>query len=361
MSKMYKPVLLFLFVALGATLTSCSGTPDKKSVAHAAVTVQTVLPQLQSESGISASGQIEAEDIAKIGTRMMGYVKEVPVKIGDRVKKGTLLIRIADDELNAKNAQTQAMIHEAEAAYNSARRDLERFTALYKKGSVSAKELENITLHYESMSAKVEMARQMSSEVMANQSYTRITAPFDGIVTQVNIQQGALANPGIPLVVMEKKGVKIINSSVSESAIRLLTEGMKVHVTVQSAQLAFESTLVEKSISSLASGGQFQIKIAVPAAMTEEVYSGMYVNLFIPTSAHTQHEKLNLLIPAKALVEKEGLKGVYVVSKDQKALLRWVRVGKMWGESIEILSGLDGGEKVILQSESRLYNGVPVR
>lgn len=359
MKSNYKYAAATLLLSTAVTLVSCSSKEDKTTTTQAAVRVHTMQPTAQSENGIVANGQIESEDIARIGTRMMGYVTSVKVKVGDQVRAGQLLLTISDDELKAKAAQTSAMIKEAEAAHRMAKKDYDRFAQLYAKKSVSAKEFENVTLQYESVSAKLEMARQMKNEVDANRSYTNITAPFAGVVTQVNIDNGALANPGMPLITIEREGDLILTASVPESAIAQVNPGMKAIVTVKSANKTFETTIREKSTSSVGTGGQYLLKVAIPQEMKGQLYSGMYANVLIPTAA-TPDWGNNLLIPQSAIKNREGLKGVYVVSADGKAMLRWVRTGKTFGDQIEILSGLNPQDQVIVKADGRLTNGSSV-
>lgn len=360
MKSTYKYTAAALLLSTALFMASCSGKSDKKRESEANIKVVTIEPSAQSENGIVANGQIESEDIARIGTRMMGYVTSVKVKVGDKVRAGQLLMTISDDELKAKAAQTSAMIKEAEAAHRMAKKDYDRFAQLFAQKSVSAKEFENVTLQYESVSAKLEMARQMKKEVDANRSYTNITAPFAGVVTQVNIDNGALANPGMPLVTVERDGDLIVTATVPESAIAKVNAGMKAIVTVKSVNKTFETTIREKSTSSVGTGGQYLLKVAIPQEMKGQLYSGMYANVLIPT-ATTGDWNNNLMIPQSAVKTREGLKGVYVVSADGKAMLRWVRTGKTFGDQVEIISGLNPQDQVIVKADGRLINGSSVK
>lgn len=360
MKSTYKYTAATLLLSTVLVLVSCSDKEDKTKGTDTNIRVVTIQPFAQSENGVVANGQIESEDIASIGTRMMGFVTSVKVKVGDRVRSGQLLMTISDDELKAKSAQTSAMIKEAEAAHRMAKKDYDRFAQLYAKKSVSAKEFENVTLQYESVSAKLEMARQMKKEVDANRSYTNITAPFAGVVTQVNIDNGTLANPGMPLVTVERDGDLIVTASVSESVIAKVNPGMKAIVTIKSANKSFETTIREKSTSSVGTGGQYLLKVAIPQEMKGQLYSGMYANVLIPT-ATTGDWSHNLMIPQSAIKTREGLKGVYVVSADGKAMLRWVRTGKNFGDQIEIISGLNPQDQVIVKADGRLINGSSVK
>ena len=114
----------------------------------------------------------------------MGYITKLTVQVGDHVHKGQLIATISNNDIVAKRAQAEAMISEAEAALKNAQKDYDRFSALYKEQSASAKELDNVTLQYNSAQSRVESAKQMRNEINAMLAYTQLTAPFAGIVTQ---------------------------------------------------------------------------------------------------------------------------------------------------------------------------------
>lgn len=284
----------------------------------------------------------------------MGTVSKVHVHVGQKVSKGAALVSIQDDELIAKEDQTKAMIAETKAAFDMAERDYKRYQTLFEKNSVSRKELENVTLNYQSMKAKYSTARNMQKEVEAQRGYTRLRAPFDGVITQVSADNGMLASPGIPLVVIEKPEALEVVASVTESDIASVNEGMQAYITIKSMNKMFATTVREKSPSSTTTGGQYIIKLSIPDSIKSGVYTGMYVHVFIPVKK--EHTSKGLLIPQSALVEKDQLKGVYIVSSNNKALLRWVRLGKQWGNDVEVLSGLNPEDKVITSSEGRLFN-----
>lgn len=140
--------------------------------------VETYSPTQFSSDDIYLSGVVSAKQTAVISTRMMGFVRKVYVKQGDRVKQGQLLIVINSDDLNAKKAQAQAMITEAEAAAKNAQRDYERFPeiAYPKKCFGQGTGKYGIEQHFHAI--KVKIARQMLNEVNAMLAYTHITAPF---------------------------------------------------------------------------------------------------------------------------------------------------------------------------------------
>ncbi len=112
------------------------------------------------------------------------------------------------------------MVIEAEAAAKNTQRDFERFKRLREQNSVSDKELENVELQNTSINARLQVARQSLNEVNAMLAYTNIQAPFSGIVSQKMIDEGSMANPGMPLLVIEQGGDLQVVASVSETYIQ---------------------------------------------------------------------------------------------------------------------------------------------
>ena len=183
---------------------------------------------------VTASGKIEAENSANVSTRMMGYVTKVHVKVGQKVGAGQLLVSVNNTDLQAKKAQVDASILQATAAFNNAKKDYERFTALFNQQSASQKELDDMTSRYEMAKAGLEGAKQMRNEVMAQFSYSNIKAPFSGEVTNTFVKEGDMANPGMPLVSVEGDSRMQVTAMVSESDIAQITNGMAVKVLVKS-------------------------------------------------------------------------------------------------------------------------------
>lgn len=347
-----------VFILTTVWVTSCSEEKPVQRSAGAPVTVTLSTPFLNNTTGITASGQLNASEAAILSTRIMGFIQAVHAKPGETVKKGQLLISIASNDILAKKAQAEAMVSEAEAALADAKKDLIRYQELYKQQSASQKELENMTLRHESIEAKAEAAKQMLRETEAMLAYTRITAPFEGVVTQKMASEGNMTNPGMPLLILEKKGTYEVTTSVAESDISSLTAGMPAVVLLKSNGQRLTGKVSEISPSSSYSGGRYGVKVALQTIEATNLYAGMAATIIFSTPDSASETPL---IPVSALVYKDQLVGVYTVSESNTALLRWVRTGKKVDDKIEILSGLNAQEKFILKADGKLYNGVPVQ
>jgi len=342
-------------------LNACSGGSKKKNETNekpVAVTLSTVSTGTQPV--ILASGEVEAVQTANISTRVMSRITQIFVKTGDRVNKGQLLVRVWDEDIKAKRAQADAMIAEAEGAYATAQRDYDRFNNLYKQQSATAKEVDNVTLQHSSAEARLAAAKQMRSEVNAILSYSSLTAPFSGVVTQKLAEVGSIANPGMPILTIEQNGILQVSASVAESDISNIHLGDVANVQIKSAGEFLDGKIIQINPSSQFSGGQYIVKISIPGTAKKEVYAGMFASVSIPMKDIRQDKNDVVLVPLSAIFNRDELTGIYTVSANNTALLRWIRLGKTYGDKVEVISGLSKNEKFIGSSENKLYNGAPV-
>jgi RND family efflux transporter MFP subunit len=290
----------------------------------------------------------------------MGYITKIHVKVGQKVGAGQVLVSINNTDLQAKKAQVEASILQATAGYNNAKKDYDRFVHLFKLQSASQKELDDMTARYEMAKAGLEGAKQMRNEVISQFSYTSIKAPFSGTVTNTYMKEGDMANPGMPLVSIEGATRLQVTSMVSENDITHIKKGMSVKVLVKSSNITHNGIVAEVSESATNTGGQYLVKINLDKT-DSSVLSGMYVNVQFPVSNPAPALNSNMvLIPETALVKQGQLTGIYTIGSGNVAILRWLRIGKSYGNQVEILSGLNANEHYINSAEGKLYNGTSV-
>lgn len=208
--------------------------------------------------------------------------------------------------------------------------------------------------------AGLEGAKQMRNEVISQFSYSNITAPFSGTVTNTFVKEGDMANPGMPLVSVEGATRLQVTAMVSENNIASIKKGMAVKVLVKSSNSNLTGTVSEVSSSATNTGGQYLVKINLDKT-DSSVLSGMFVNVQFPVSNTIQTTKTEMvLVPETALVKQGQLTGIYTIGTGNVAILRWLRTGKTFGNQVEVLSGLSANEQYIVSAEGKLYNGALV-
>jgi RND family efflux transporter MFP subunit len=355
-----------LFTGIGLLVISACSSNEKKEIktnADTAIVVTVAMPSSDQQQSLNVSGQIEAAQSANISTRVMGYITKLNVKVGDHVGKGQLLATISNDDILAKRAQADAMIAEASAGLKNAQKDYDRFTSLYKQQSASAKELDNVTLQYSSAKSKLEEAKQMRNEVNAMLNYTSLTAPFAGIITQKTADAGSMASPGMPLLTIEQSGSYQVSASVPENTISQIHQGATAMITINAINKTINGTITQVNQSSQYSGGQYMIKVSIPDKEKAGLYAGMYANVSIPVKQVVEAKKGSdeVMVPLASIEHKDELTGLYTIGSNNTALLRWVRLGKVYGDNVEVLSGLARDEQFIVRADGKLYNGISVK
>lgn len=355
-----KKYIYILAVTTVSILTMSCGSDDKKVLVDNTPPIAVKINNVSANNNnpfLAVSGKIQSVNSADLSTRMMGFVSKVYVNVGDRVNKGQLLVSINNTDLQAKRAQVTASITEATAAYNNAKKDYNRFKNLFENNSASQKELDDITTQYEMAKARLDATNQMKNEVNAQFAYSNITAPFSGVVTGKSIKVGDMANPGQPLISVESPGNFEVIAMVPETEISQIKNKVEVDVLVKSINKTLKGKVSEVSTSAKHTGGQYLVKIALDKS-DANILSGMFATVQFPIDKKPDTELV--LIPIEAIITKGQLSGVYTVSQSNTALLRWLRLGRTYGDQIEVLSGLSADESYIVSAEGKLYNGVKV-
>ncbi len=346
-------------IAIAATLTflSCSDSNHQKAQEAEPIAVTTNQITTNTANQLSVSGVIQAVNNATLSTRIMGHVNRVHVNIGDKVSQGQLLVSINNTDLQARRAQVNASINEAQVAVNNAQRDSERFNALFAQNSATQKEVDDMLANYQMAQARLASAQAMKAEVEAQFAYAEIRAPFSGVVTNRFVEAGTMATPGMPLIAIEAPGSFEVRATVPERTIGQINTGDKVSININAINKTIEGTLSQVSASATTSGGQFPIKVALNES--NNLKSGMFATVIFSVE-QTEDQPQIITVPKQAIITQGDLRGVYTVSQQNTAMLRWLRLGRSFGDQVEVLSGLSPQEAVIVSAEGKLFNGAKV-
>jgi len=355
--KEYIHIIAFFTASL--FIVSCNSENKKVAVDNSpAITVKVNKVAVNNNNPfLSVSGKIQATKSADVSTRMMGFIDKVHVNVGDNVKKGQLLVSINNADLQAKKAQVNAGITQAETAFINAEKNYNRFKNLMANNSISQKEMDDMTANYQMAKAGLESAKQMKNEINAQFSYSNITAPFSGIITNKNIETGDMANPGMPLISLETPSNFEVIAMIPETEISEIEKGTEVNVLVKAIDKTIKGKVSEVSTSAKNTGGQYLVKIDLEKTEVA-ILSGMFSTVQFPVERKTASSMV--LIPAEAIIKNGQLAGVFTVSQSNTALLRWLRLGRIYGNQVEVLSGLNANESYIVSAEGKLFNGAKI-
>jgi len=342
---------------LGAVLVGCGGAEDPVASDPEPVSVTTATVEATSVTEQSRySGTLRGTRRVPLSTKMMGTVTQLDVEEGDRVETGEVLIRVRSQNVQAQKRQVQARLQEATAALANAKTNFERIQALYEKDSATEKELDDARTGYERAKARVEALKGQLDEIEDRLTYATVTSPIDGYVVEKRSEEGALAAPGRPLLVVET--MDDMKAVVQVPAADINRFSVKDSVTVEvGAAVDRRRTGVVTQVNPAGNyaSRQFSVQVRLSRDNTSTLKSGMYAQVLLPTDDATA-----VTVPEDALVRRGQLTGLYTVQGGE-VLLRWVRVGKHYGDRVEVLSGLAEGETYVTDGTQRLLDGQPVR
>lgn len=378
-------------------LAGCSSQHDlqekEQAVAPQVIQAPVMTVQLGSvANSYEALGTVASKVSASISSKVVGVVKTANFEAGDSVAAGTVLIEIDQAETAAKLRRAKSRLLEvkreleevdsdikasqfARAAAES-RKTLEeqtfkRYDELKQRQSVSAQEFDDASARLKAAVADLEKAEQAIkslqarregvlakideseagvSEVQSQLGYLVITAPFNGLVTQKSVNIGDLAAPGTVLLKLEKEDYRL-EVPVDESAIADVVLGEGVPASLGGKKV--QTTVAEIVPKADPQSRSFTVKLNLPAGCGAR--SGMYGKAVFPLG-----QRQTLAVPAKSLVENGQLTYVFAVDSAGIARMRVVKTGRVYGDSVEILSGLGSGDRIVSASVPALADGMKV-
>ncbi len=316
-----------------------------------------IVEYTQESSSISFPARVTSQQTANLSTIIMGTITELEVEVGDFVNQGDILARIRDEQIQARKLQLDANMAQAQAHLTNVERNYNRIKNLFRDDSATQKEMDDISAMYDAAKANIEALDAAMKEVNETLTYTIIRAPFNGVITQKFNNTGDLATPGHPILSISDSEKLKIQSSVPERIINKVEEGMSVTVSIPALGAdTFYGGLTNLSSVANPANRQFSVEaILDESEQTTGLRAGMYAELLIPTS-----QEAGIQIPKSALIKRGQLTGVYTVTDDNRLILRWVRTGKHTDDKVEIVSGLDEGERYVTIADPALRQGILV-
>ena len=243
---------------------------------------------------IELSGSVVSDNQKMLTSRYMGYVKKMAVSEGDIVKKGQLLYEIDSKEIESAERQVDLGISQARLAlqmnknqYNNVLTNLARHQRLYKKKMVSKYELETLQLASKNLKDMVEISKQQVSQALAKKeevlnqyNYLKIHAPNEGVIVAKKLNEGEMAIPGMPALVLTDLSKLKIVAEISETQLKYISLHKKVDIQIPS--IGFNTTGVISSIIPSSNPMTHKFKIKMEFEKKERsVYPGMYAKIMI--------------------------------------------------------------------------------
>jgi len=293
--------------------------------------------------GLELDGVVEAVRQATVAAQVPGRVVSLQVKVGDKVRAGQVLASIDDRDTQTGVQRSQAQVAQAEAELANARTSLQRTRDLRQQGFVSQAALDMAETQFKAAQAGREGAGAGAQQARLAQSFTQVTAPFDGHVMETLAQAGDLAVPGRPIAVVYAPQPLRVAVQVPASMAATARSAAQVQLQVMAAdgRSQWVAPTGQQGVTAADPVSQTVTwKLEVPASVAGQMLPGQQTRVrFVGASAP------RLLVPQAAVLRRGELMGVYVAG-EKGFVLRAVRLGLTHGDSVEVVAGLKAGERV---------------
>lgn len=300
------------------------------------------------EAVFVAEGVVEAVRTSHLAAQVTGSVTALTVREGDTVRAGQLLVRL-DPRLARQQVLTnQAQDVAAQAQLSVARSEFERKRRLYEKKFISQSALEQAESEYKSAEAQTHAQQAQTGLASVQTGMHVISAPYAGVVSEVMTELGSMVVPDKPLLtVYDPRELRVV-ANVPQSQVSALKKGAVIEVEIPGAP---DSVGRQNSARMIllpvadATSHVVQVRVALPQT-SRDLSPGMFARVRLPLTAI--HSDTRIRIPAKSVIRRSELTAVYVLGSDGRPQLRQVRLGHLLGADVEIFSGLQAGEKVVV-------------
>lgn len=343
---------LFTFLLMALFINACDGKGEvqRKTAEGPAIKVSVLKIESVDIPEFSENiGTVKAVREAVVSSKVMGSVSELNFREGERVRDGSTLIYIDDRELKAQLEQALAAGTEAAAAYKNAEVSLARTKSLLEQISATQQQLDNALMQFDMAEARVRQSRANTEALKVLLDYTRIKAPFDGVITAKLIETGETATPGRPLFRITDDRALRFETWIMESDIAKIKAGQALNVRVDSIDKVIKGRVSQIIPSGDLQTHSFLVKVDLPG--TENLLPGMFGRVYLDKGVAKV-----IVVPKNCIIEKGQLTGVFVV-KGNVAQYRLFKKGLVTGEGVEVLSGLNEGEEIAIGDLDRLVDG----
>lgn len=331
-------LVVFLSMVCVALLSGCQDSHEPSTKKTTLPTNQVAILEVKQSSAhnqVEIMGTVVSVYNAEIAAKVSGTISELPVVLGSQVKKDQLLLSISAGEIDAKLEKSKAQLEQA-------RKNLSRERKLLKKNAATT---ERVRSYEESFN--IALAGYREAQIM--QSYTSIRAPFDGRITRKHVNLGSLATPGKPLLQIENETQLQVITNIPEAFLLDVTAGDILPISIPAANLLLDGTVAEVAPTANPLTHSAPVKLDVPPHPSLIPGQFARVSIVKPTAQ-------TIFIPRTAVIQKGQLELLFVAT-DQTARLRLVKTGASLGEQLEVLSGIQAGEHVIIKGHETLVDG----
>jgi len=393
-------------VSLAVVVTSCGKKEEaviEKPATIEGVKIETInLSPVQED--YEAVGTVRSKTISALSSKAVGNILAIHVREGDRVRMGQLLIEIDDRDTRAQVQKAQAGLREvqdtqeeidqniraaesareaAEAGRSLAVATFKRYSNLLEQKSVSQQEFDEVQAKLKVADAEVDRAGRMLQALMAKKNqvlakgeqvkaditsaqvymgYSRILSPINGIVTSKQAEVGLLAAPGVPLLTVEDNSSYRLEVSVEDSMLKSIRLDTPVRVSIDAlGPQEFSSRVTEIVPVSDPGSRSSTVKIDLFDGKGGSVGQPVLRSGLFGKARFTIGKKQVLTIPQRAISQSGQLVSVLTVDSSNILRLRLIKTGKQYGDQFEVLSGLNDGDRIVVEGIEKVKEGDRVK
>jgi len=385
-------------------IISCGKKEETRVEKSVSVPVQGVKIETVKASPVAedyeAVGTVRSKTTTVLSSKTLGNILAIHVREGDHVRTGQLLVEIDDRDSRTQLRKAQAGVREVEEAFNEIEQNMRaaesgkeaaeagkalalatfnRYRALLEQKSVSQQEFDEVQAKLRISETEVERAGRMIEALAAKKSqvlakmeqakadivsaqifvgYGRITSPMDGIVISKKAEVGLLASPGVPLLVLEDPSHYRLEVSVEESTLKKIRLGTPVQISIDAlGSRELPGKVAEIVPTSDPSSRSSTVKINFfddkgKISSVPGLRSGLYGK-----ARFSVGQKQTIQIPQKAILQRGQLVSVFIVDPSDVVRLRLIKTGKAYGERTEVLSGINDGDRILVEGLEKAKEG----
>ena len=351
-------------LALGAAMTFIGwATAQAAGADNGRVAAATPLATVVVQGGGSVAGErasfdgvVEAVRQTTLSAQVPGAIVALLVKVGDRVKAGQDILRMdaraASQSASASIAQADA----ARAAMDVATKDYERQKQLFQKQYISQAALDRAQAQFQATQAQVQALQAQVGVAQTQAGFFVIRAPYSGIISEVPVALGDMAMPGRPLVTLFDPSELRVTVAVPQSVAHAVT-AQQVQLEFSGLSPALQATTSLKVLPVVdAATHTVQLRLGVPTSASEAA-PGMFTRVWLPATGPVGAGSGGatggrLYVASSAVVRRAEMTGLYVLDAQGRPQLRQVRLGQPRGDQVEVLSGVQAGEKVAADAQA---------
>lgn len=363
------------------------GAKSGKDGAHEAVkaaacrAVKKNLPEIR-----AFTGNIRARVSVELASKLPGNISAVPVETGDKVRAGDVVVRVDDTQIRSEISSLKASIRGVQdekravaASYGYAKSNFERIKKLFSEEAATRDEFDRAESKFTNLQSRMAALDERATSLKAglkaawNQlSYLVIKSPVNGSVVRRNVDPGTYVNPGVPLIIIDSMDDgNWFEAGIDSALLEIVKPGMQVTLVFPQRNLSIKANIAKVSRRIMEGNQAFSILVDPGDA---KLNPGEFGRVYVSTGSVEK-----TLIPSASVIDRGGLKGVFVINKEGFAEWRVIRTGQKWfcrdaengcmpyvsvpgkeeesSAFVEALAGIEPGEKIIVSNLDSVKEG----